>query len=58
MKKIIQLIGHTLLLLNTACTFSVTTVHTQGQAYDVVDETNTPSTSLSLPVSVLPKPTL
>ncbi len=41
-----------------SCTFSVTTVHTQGSATDVVDETatNTPSTSVSVPVSVMPKP--
>ena len=37
----------------TGCTYSITMVHTQGEAADVVDETatNTPSTSVSIPVS-------
>lgn len=45
-------------LVLMGCTMSVTTVHTQGEAADVVDETatNTPSTSVSVPVSVMPKP--
>jgi len=43
-----------------SCTYSITMVHTEGQATDVVDETNTntPSTSVSVPVSVVPKPEL
>lgn len=38
----------------TACTYSITMVHTQGEATDVVDETatNTPSTTVSPTVSV------
>ncbi len=42
------------------CTYSITMVHTAGEASDVVDETatNSPSTSVSVPVSVVPKPTL
>lgn len=37
-----------LIYLN-ACTYSITMVHTEGQATDVVDETatNTPSTNIS-----------
>lgn len=40
------------LLILTGCTYSITMVHTEGQATDVVDETatNTPSTSLTLPI--------
>lgn len=42
----------------SGCTYSITMVHTQGEATDVVDETatNTPTTSLTVPVSVIPKP--
>lgn len=41
----------------TGCTYAITMVHTEGQATDVVDETatNTPSTSVSVPVSAIPK---
>ncbi len=48
MKYLIFMVGCVLL---TACTYSITMVHTQGQATDVVDETatNTPSTSISIP---------
>lgn len=44
-------------ILISSCTCSVTMVHTEGKAQDVVDETqeNTPSTSVSVPVSVIPK---
>jgi len=57
MLKNLFLTGATLLLLS-GCTYSITMVHTEGQATDVVDETatNTPSTSVSVPVSVVPKP--
>lgn len=39
------------------CTYSITMVHTQGKASDVVDETatNTPSTSVTPSVSIVPK---
>lgn len=43
----------------TSCTYSITMVHTQGEAQDVVDETatNAPSTSvtptLTIPASAL-----
>lgn len=38
----------------TACTYSITMVHTEGTATDVVDETatNTPSTSVTPTVSI------
>jgi len=41
------------LLSLTGCTYAITMVHTEGTATDVVDETatNTPSTSVSVPVS-------
>ncbi len=41
----------------TSCTYSITMVHTQGQATDVVDEVDTPKADLSptftIPSSVL-----
>ena len=39
----------------SSCTYTITQVHTQGTASDVVDEvsTNTPSTSLTVPVSAI-----
>lgn len=45
-------LNFTLLILE-ACTYSVTLVHTQGIASDVVDETatNSPSTSVTAPIS-------
>ena len=57
MKKKLFTTGVALLLLS-GCTYSITMVHTEGEAQDVVDETatNTPSTSVSVPVSVVPKP--
>ena len=44
-------------LLSSGCTQTMTMVHTQGMADDVVDETTTttPSTSASIPISVMPK---
>lgn len=36
----------------TGCTYSITQVHTQGTATDVVDETATPSTSVTPTVSI------
>ena len=41
----------------TGCTYSITMVHTEGAAQDVVDETatNTPSTSVTVPISAVPK---
>lgn len=45
------------LLFLTGCTYSITQVHTEGTASDVVDETDTPSTSIvptvSIPASAL-----
>ncbi len=53
MKKLLMLIA---ILSLTACTYSITQVHTEGQASDVVDETatNAPSTTASVPVSLMP----
>jgi hypothetical protein len=44
----------TLCLFLTSCTYSVTLVHTDGIASDVVDETatNTPSTTVSPRLSI------
>ena len=38
----------------TSCTYSITMVHTEGEAMDVVDETatNTPSTSITPTVTI------
>jgi len=60
MKKLLLIWVTLSLFILTSCTMSITIVHTQGQAPDVVDETDTvsPSTSVNIPVSVLPKPTL
>lgn len=49
----ILVIGVLLLLLSaTACTYSVILMHTEGQASDMVDETDTitPTTNLTVPV--------
>ncbi len=45
------------IIVCTGCTYSITMVHTQGEAQDVVDETATssPSTSVSIPVSMPPR---
>lgn len=45
-----------IVLCLTACTYSITMVHTEGQADDVVDETSTnaPSTSATIPLSTIP----
>lgn len=50
-------IGIFLLSISTyGCTYSITMVHTEGIASDVVDETatNTPSTSVVVPLSPTP----
>lgn len=44
-----------LMLLLTSCTYSITMVHTDGTATDVVDETAsaTPTTSVTIPAKLL-----
>lgn len=39
-----------------ACTYSITMIHTEGSASDVVDDTDTvsPTTSVTLPVGAIP----
>lgn len=39
------------ILLLVSCTYSITMVHTEGQATDIVDETasTTPTTSVTIP---------
>jgi hypothetical protein len=46
-------ISSALLLNLSSCNYSITMIHTEGQASDVVDETDTltPSTNISLPIS-------
>lgn len=46
-----------LLICFNSCTYSITQVHTEGTATDVVDETatNSPSTSVSPDISIVPK---
>lgn len=41
-----------ILALLSSCTYSITMVHTEGQASDVVDEQQTPSTSVTPTVSI------
>ncbi len=52
--KIITILA--LCLAMTGCTYTITMVHTEGEASDVVDETSTatPSTDVSVPVSLTP----
>lgn len=51
MKLPIIMIGMMMIML-TGCTYSITMVHTAGQASDVVDEQQTPSTSVTPTVSI------
>jgi hypothetical protein len=41
-----------LLAMLSSCTYSITMVHTEGSASDVVDEQQTPSTSVTPTVSI------
>jgi hypothetical protein len=54
MKTYLAMLG-AILLLCSGCTYSITQVHTEGTASDVVDETDsvTPSTSVTVPVSAI-----
>lgn len=58
MNKSIVLTLSVLAFFITACTYSITQVHTQGTATDVVDEQQTPSTTISpditVPVTAVP----
>lgn len=54
MKKSICLISSLLFL--TSCTYAITMVHTAGSATDVVDETSTPTSSVSAPISATTLP--
>jgi hypothetical protein len=45
-----------LVSLLSSCTCSITMVHTEGQASDVVDEQQTPSTTVSPNLTVPIKP--
>lgn len=53
-----KLIFLSICCLFSACTYNISMAHTQGHADDVIDDnaTNTPSTSVSVPVSLVPKP--
>ncbi len=51
MKTLIVIFFASISLL-TGCTYSITMVHTQGQATDVVDETQTAKPDVSPTVSV------
>lgn len=44
------------MLMCTACTYSITMVHTEGTATDVVDETatNTPNVSPTVTIPMVP----
>lgn len=54
--RIYRLIDIACLLLMTSCTYSITLVHTEGTASDVVDETQRadPTTSTDLNLSGIP----
>jgi hypothetical protein len=41
-----------LLALSSSCTYSITMVHTNGEASDVVDEQQAPSTTVTPTVSI------
>ena len=43
-----------IIVIMASCTYSITMVHTEGTATDVVDETatNAPSTSLEVPLKI------
>lgn len=43
-------------LFLTSCTYSITMVHTEGLAADVIDESATATGNI--PISIVPKPTL
>lgn len=45
-----------LMLIANSCTYSVTMTHTEGEATDVVDQTQSPSTTLSANLEKLLKP--
>ncbi len=43
-------------LILTGCTYSISLAHTEGQASDVIDDTDsvTPSTNVTIPTSLVP----
>lgn len=45
-----------LLFILTSCSYSVTMTHTEGEATDVVDQSQTPSTTLSASLDKLLRP--
>ena len=53
-------ISSALLLNLSSCNYSITLIHTEGQASDIVDDTDTitPSTNLSIPISTPALPLL
>jgi len=40
-----------LLFMLTGCTYTITQVHTEGAASDVVDDTVTPTTHITIPIN-------
>lgn len=59
MKNLINISGFSLMILGIVgcCNYSITMIHTQGKAYDLVDDadTDTSSAHLNIPMSVIPK---
>lgn len=41
-------------LIITGCTYTITFVHTQGEASDVVDETSSNTPSANVPINMTP----
>jgi hypothetical protein len=48
MKKFICLIS----LVLSSCTYSITMIHTEGEASDVVDDTSTPTANVNPQITV------
>jgi hypothetical protein len=49
MKKIMLLLA---MLALSGCTYSITMVHTEGTASDVVDDTDTPTSTISPNINI------
>jgi hypothetical protein len=45
-----------LLSILTACTYSITMVHTEGSATDIVDENQTPTADVTASLPTIPSP--
>ena len=55
MWKAFKTITITLLILCTSCTYSIIMNHTEGEASDVVDETDSATSTINPNISIIPK---